>query len=255
MPNTLRPARALTRRVAVGTVYDMVRECGPIGYWPLNETSGTTANDHSGNGRNGTYTGSGFTLAGAAGPDGGYVDLGNAASSHISIADNNVWSLDNANGLTMFAMVKPDSVAGTTRQFIASKGAASNFEWGWDFNSGAAARITFFAWTAAGLEIASQTVNSRGTTQWQCVIAAITSPSTTSLINLHQNGDADIGTFSGPGGTYANGTAALQIGWRADSPASQYWQGGIAHFALFAGRLAKERRILLMAAAREGGWF
>jgi hypothetical protein len=33
----------------------------PIGYWRLDETAGTTANDSSGNGRNGTYTG-GFTL-------------------------------------------------------------------------------------------------------------------------------------------------------------------------------------------------
>lgn len=33
----------------------------PYAYWPLDETSGTTANDASGNGRNATYTG-GFTL-------------------------------------------------------------------------------------------------------------------------------------------------------------------------------------------------
>ena len=30
----------------------------PIGFWPLDETSGTTATDISGCGNNGTYTGS-----------------------------------------------------------------------------------------------------------------------------------------------------------------------------------------------------
>src|SRR5437763_1786933 len=38
-----------------------VKADNPIGYWRLNETSGTTANDLSGNGNNGTY-GPGVTL-------------------------------------------------------------------------------------------------------------------------------------------------------------------------------------------------
>jgi len=45
-----------------------VVEYDPIAYWPLLETSGTTATDYSGNSRDGTY--SGVSLANALGPDG-----------------------------------------------------------------------------------------------------------------------------------------------------------------------------------------
>lgn len=41
--------------------FDLVMSHAPLGYWRLGETSGTTAADSSGNGRNGTYTGT-FTL-------------------------------------------------------------------------------------------------------------------------------------------------------------------------------------------------
>ena len=41
--------------------FDTVMQYSPVGYWRLGETSGTTAADSSGNGRNGTYTGT-YTL-------------------------------------------------------------------------------------------------------------------------------------------------------------------------------------------------
>lgn len=51
-----------------GASYDStVLADSPIGYWKLNDASGTTAVDSSGNGNNGTYAG-GFTLLGANGP-------------------------------------------------------------------------------------------------------------------------------------------------------------------------------------------
>lgn len=40
---------------------DLILSHSPLGYWRLGETSGTTAADSSGNGRNGTYTGT-YTL-------------------------------------------------------------------------------------------------------------------------------------------------------------------------------------------------
>ena len=41
--------------------FDLVMSHSPLGYWRLGEASGTTAADSSGNGRNGTYTGT-YTL-------------------------------------------------------------------------------------------------------------------------------------------------------------------------------------------------
>lgn len=64
-PN-VKPTRRLRIRGAedgLATSYDaVVRSDAPVGYWRLGETSGTTAADSSGNGRNGTYAG-GPTMA------------------------------------------------------------------------------------------------------------------------------------------------------------------------------------------------
>jgi RHS repeat-associated protein len=54
------PTVALTNPPA--NYADTVKLDGPAGYWRLGETSGTVAQDASGNGRNGTYSGS-FTLS------------------------------------------------------------------------------------------------------------------------------------------------------------------------------------------------
>ena len=46
----------------MGVLYDTeILADSPVGYWKLNETSGTTAYDSSGNGNNGTLHG-GITL-------------------------------------------------------------------------------------------------------------------------------------------------------------------------------------------------
>lgn len=58
------PARALTYSQRVLAI----RPASLMGYWSLNETSGTTAADSSGNGNNGTYQGT--TLNGIIHPDG-----------------------------------------------------------------------------------------------------------------------------------------------------------------------------------------
>jgi hypothetical protein len=61
----------------------------PTLLWPLNETTGTTAADVSGNSNNGTYTG-GYTLADAAGPvlNGGSAVLLNGSSGYIASSVN-----------------------------------------------------------------------------------------------------------------------------------------------------------------------
>lgn len=72
----------------------------PLGLWPLDETSGTTAFDRSGNGRNGTYTG-GCTLGGALNQfprsvlfDGtsGYVDCGYLAAWDVATFTIEGWA-------------------------------------------------------------------------------------------------------------------------------------------------------------------
>jgi hypothetical protein len=62
----------------------------PVGYWRLGETSGTTANDLSGNNNNGTYTG-GYTLAqtGALPGDTDSSVLFNGSSGSVGVPDSN----------------------------------------------------------------------------------------------------------------------------------------------------------------------
>src|SRR5215469_8556155 len=56
----------------------------PVGFWPLNETSGTTAFDVSGNGNNGTYQ-SGVTLGAAGVPNPPFVGFAtNSVASGFS---------------------------------------------------------------------------------------------------------------------------------------------------------------------------
>lgn len=65
----------------MSALLQQMRQDNPSGLWPLQEASGTTAKDYSGNGINGTYTGSvtpgGRSTALGVGPDfsGGYVDI------------------------------------------------------------------------------------------------------------------------------------------------------------------------------------
>lgn len=230
----------------------------PIGYWKLDEPSGTTATDSSGNGRNGTYTGSGFTLQGATGGDGNlYVDLGNGGnSSHINFADANWQSINDGSGKkTIFLLAKPDSVAGTTRQFLISKGAGSNFEYGFAVNESSAGLINGRVWTSGGSGIQQSQGTVNASTNWNAIAFCMNGVLNSDVIFIYRNGtDITNNTGSAASG-YTNGTAALQIGWRADSPSGQYWMGGMAHVAIFDANLNSTQVGTLMSAADADGWY
>lgn len=233
---------------------------GPLGYWKLQETSGTTATDSSGNGRNGTYDESvgGLSLAAVAGPDGGnYPDFGSSNPGWVLIADNNVWSANTASGLSVFALIKPDSVSSTQARNIISKGnTSSQFEWAFSINAGVAGRLTYITWNAAGTTCRRIDVDTVLSTNWQAVCGTIESPTTTATPVLYRDGSDIGGTLATSGGTpYANGTAAVRIGWRDDQPAFQFFQGSLAHVALFAGELNSTQVGTLMSAADADGWY
>lgn len=234
-----------------------IKGLAPLAYWPLNETSGTTAFDRSVNVRPGTYNGTGYILRGAPGPDGElYSDFGNGASSHVAFVDDNIWSLDNASGLTLFACIKPDTLD-TQQRAIITKGNTAAFEWFFTVNASTAGRIFAGAWTAAGLSIMSAIVTGDPLTLgWQVVVASLPTPATNAAIPMYRNKNTNTTTNQNPGNaTYTNNAAAMQIGWRADSPANSYFTGGIANVAVFAGQLSDRSLRMLFDAARNDGWF
>ncbi len=233
---------------------------GPLGYWKLDEPSGTTAVDSSGNGRNGTYTGTGYTLQGAAGGDGlNYVDLGNGGnSSHIAIASVNVFTANFTPGLTFFMLIKPDSVAGTTRQFIIAKqGTGVDAEWGYAINEGVAASMNGRVWSPAGAAVMKKVTSTNLiTTAWQAVAFSHSTVSASNPIAIYRNNNTDISASEGLGSSsYSPATGAVRIGWRGDSPAGQYWAGGMAHVAIFAGQLNSTQIGTMTTAAHNAGWY
>lgn len=79
------------------TLSSVVLEDSPIAYWPMNETSGTTFADASGNGRSATLNG-GITLADTTGPCDGSgrkaPRFNGASNTHASTATDNVFRLN-----------------------------------------------------------------------------------------------------------------------------------------------------------------
>jgi prepilin-type N-terminal cleavage/methylation domain-containing protein len=78
---------------------------GLVGYWPLNEGSGSTANDLSGNGNNGTWSGtqagsSGYYSGGKVGAWAGYF---NGSNDYIAITSN----LNSYTAITIAAWIAP----------------------------------------------------------------------------------------------------------------------------------------------------
>lgn len=84
---------------------------GLVGYWHLDETSGTTAYDASGYGHSGTIYNSPSRLSGSSCKSGGCLSFDTAAQKYISVSDNN--PTDVRTNLTLSAWVYPTGVGGS----------------------------------------------------------------------------------------------------------------------------------------------
>ena len=85
---------------------------GPVGYWRLQETSGTVAADSSGNGNPGTYAG-GFTL-GETGPFGTETGvLFNGTSGYVTVPSASVLQLTSPFTLEIWASVSSLGISNT----------------------------------------------------------------------------------------------------------------------------------------------
>lgn len=235
----------------------------PLGYWKLNDASVAdlaTAADSSGNGRNGVYTWGSGSISTQTGPGGNYADFGNAAGTYVSIADNAVWSVDNASGLTVFVCIKPDSVSGTTRQMIVAKGSGSagvNYEWEIAANLAVGGRLHYIVMGGPGNSLQFEQATVLGT-PWQCVAYATPDAAYNTRGALYRNSSTALTTTQGSvnnSNAYANGTSTVRIGWRTDDAAGQYWQGAIGQVAIFAGQKNATQIGTLMTAANLEGWF
>ena len=186
----------------------------PSGYWKLNETSGTNAADSSGNGRDGTYTGS-YTLASAVGSRSA-VDL---TGGYVNVPDNAAFSAGaGASGLfTVEAWVRFDTLA--AQMDIITKGAASNYEFDFRLGDSVSDAIAGVTYTPAGgaLMATTQTAGQvAATTDYHLVM---TLDYAAKLLIIYRNGTELVrdSASASPSEFSSDGTAALQIGRRADA--------------------------------------
>lgn len=228
------------------TLASAVLALSPVGYWKLNETTGTQAADSSGNLRHGTYSGA-YVLAGRN----GFVTLN---GGYVNIPDDNAWTIS-ASGLTVFAIVYVN--ASTSRQFIASKGAAGDqFEWGLEVGPAAPFPLSATWWTNTGKVWQSEsTSGAYPAAGWHAVAFTITDPAAKgSRFPLYMDsGVALTTTQTTPTNVDnpANGTAPLRLGNRGDNAGAL--AGSLAHVAVFAGKLTAAQIGDLVNAARSEG--
>jgi hypothetical protein len=204
----------------------------PVGYWPLDETSGTTAIDISGNGRNGTYSGS-YTLNGVLGPLRG-VDL---TGGHVEIADHAAWSADTTGFLSVEAWIKLDTTANA--MMFVTKGASSNYEW--DLRSGdvTPTGLAVVHYTGAGVGVINVAVGAGVIGTTRAYHLAFTYDRTGQLLIAYVNG-VEVGRDTTASGSTTAGTAAVRIGARADA-AGAVTDGRIAHVAIYSTVLTPAR--------------
>ena len=221
----------------------------PVGYWKLDETSGTAALDYSGNGRDGVYKGT-YTL----GVD-GFASF--AAGGYVSVPDNDAWSLAGSTGLSIFALSKPTTAPSTVWQHFVSKGTApGSAEWNFSLIKDARKlemNVSDAAATVVGVKSESS-LNVVVQAQWNAVAAAL--PAYVAKVSYpvlyHNSGTPCASVDSGTGGVViTNGTGPLQIAARWGSASLI---GQMAHVAVFSGQLSDEQVAGLMAAAASEGF-
>lgn len=214
---------------------DIVLADSPVGYWQLQETSGTNAADSSGNGNNGTYT-NGVTLNQSATGSLGVSASFDGTDDYVLIPDSNVFSANNNNTFTIELWI---SITTETNEEIFSKGGttASSYEWRIRYDSDNHRFIPAME-NSAGTEIGLRYGNgSKTTATWYHMVAVVNGTPNSTKPDLYVNGVAETSAGTGgAGGTYTNGSSGLWIGGHAAYP--HYFNGKICHVAIYNAALS-----------------
>jgi hypothetical protein len=214
-----------------------IRSTALVGYWPLDETSGTVALDHSTNGYNGTSSGLVRVPAtrGFLAPDGGRCAQFDGSSSYVDI---NAASSSSANAELTFAIwvaVPEAQLSGTTKMQVALCAADSANQIGIDFDT-TAQRFSGDYFAGAGDATYSTTTGalvyndywSKGYPEWHHL--AITVSATADEAILYVDGSASTAASSLGTWTGAFGSTITCLGTSKLAGADQF-TGWMAHAA------------------------
>lgn len=206
----------------------------PAGYWPLTSdtVSGTTVRDLSGNGRNGTTSGSpamNRTLLGKTCMDFDGTD------DFISIPDANAWTVDGT-GISMFLFSQADALFGGAQLFRSFMGKDVNQdaggEWAWYASVTPDSKPVFSLFNSA--RNAVYLSGTYGTTMSLTAMEFQTVTITTAAVNIYVNAVL-VNTITTTSGTVAaNGTDALEIG-RSGVSSNSSFDGAMTHVAVIPG--------------------
>lgn len=227
---------------------DAIIALNPAGYWKLDETTGTTAIDSSGNSFHGTYKG----VRTLAGRDGAAVFGG----GWVEIPDNDTWSIVGANdGFTIFSVAYANAIT-STRQRIVTKGASGQFEWNIEVKESSKAgcvEASVMSPAGAGM-MAGTTTTTQPAAVWSAVAASFPPYAYKAVPSIYRDNNTEqpLATPSWPvEAAPSNGTAPLCLAGRQDG--SGPWHGALRHVAIFRTQLTATQIGTLMNAARSEG--
>lgn len=205
-----------------------------IGYWPLNDTSGTTATDKSGNARNGTYEG-GFVLGAAGIGDGQTAVTLDGTNGRVDLLQSSAALASAWNGgeCTVMAWCKVSDVAnwtdGSEDEIFRARVDANNTL----ILRKSTTNNTLNALYVAGGTSENLSIGSRTDTGW--IFIAYTVSKTADQAILYINGYQEGATATGLG-TFV-GTPTIMVFGAQDGSGSTPWKGTMAHCAIWAKAL------------------
>lgn len=228
---------------------------GPVGYWKLNETSGLTAFDSSGNGRHGTYHPS-VVLSFKSGPagligDNRYPYFAQTSAAGVTIADNNDWSPSVGTPLTFVCLQAYNSLGTFPGHTLAYKADE------WVFGAtNIGTMITTILNTISGVYMYKEAVPTHvyvptGGVGWALSFCEMR---VGEPYMWHNNIVAPIGAVSlGPVGTQRGNTgSSLALSFTGPTPETR--KRYLAHCAIYQGSLSDGDRAGISAAAIADGW-
>ena len=214
---------------------------GLVGFWRLDEGSGTNCLDQSGQ-RNGTLTGTPGRLKGIHARPG--FGMGFTGTQYVTIADADALSIGTTGEMSWMCWTKPND---NVQNHVIAKGVNLNYEWGLLrgvlplFTNGTG--YVFQIWQMTGNSYAAvQTgANRVPNNQWVHIVATVKT-GTTLIIYLNGVEKARSTTFSG---SIGNGTSAMNIGRRPDNV--RPYNGDVADVAVWNRQLTAGEVMALYA--------
>ena len=229
---------------AAATYAQDVAIAGASAYWPLWETSGTTAQDLIG-GNNGTLT-SGVTPNATTAPDGSPAMNFNGTGGYISTS----FAQPSATGYSIAAWF--NSTSATTMQVIASARDGNNFNdsfaisLGGTYNAQTPGSLAFYLDGTSFVDGIQSTATSYDNGQWYFVVGTWSAASGTSFnpsqMTLYVDGAAVATTNLGGGGEFTSpvpGGGAMDLG--SNGANWNYYNGDLAQVAIFPTALTAQK--------------